>query len=447
MPGFSNGTVYANNVDFTGNAHVQPQINADGQLLIGSTAAPNIKVGSLSAGTNMVVTPGSGTLSVATSATPSFTSVTVTNAPVSTTDATNKAYVDAIAAGFDFKNTTQAGSTGALTATYNNGVGGVGATLTNSGALAAFSLDGVAGTPSMRVLIKDQASSFQNGIYTVTTVGDGATAWVLTRATDYDTTAEMLEGSIVPVQQGTVNTDTLWLQNTIVGTIGVDAISYQKFQSAPHVTTQYAVLVGDIYNKIASLPIGSAGQVLQSSGAGVNPAYSTATYPLTSSQGDLLLSSAANTITTLAKDTNATRYLSNTGASNNAAWAQINLANGVTGTLPSSNGGRITWSVVGASAALVANTGIICTSGAALSFSLPASSAVGDIIEISLDGSTSWTITQGAGQQIRMGSSQTTSGAGGSLASTAQGDTLRMVCSVADTRWNVLSSMGNITIV
>lgn len=56
-------------------------------------------------------------------------------------------------------------------------------------------------------------------------------------------------------------------------------------------------------------------------------------------QGDLLYGSAANTYSLLNKDTNATRYLSNTGASNNPAWAQINLSNGVTGVLSLINGG------------------------------------------------------------------------------------------------------------
>jgi len=55
------------------------------------------------------------------------------------------------------------------------------------------------------------------------------------------------------------------------------------------------------------------------------------------SQGDLLYGSAANTYSLLAKDTNATRYLSNTGTTNNPAWAQVNLANGVTGNLPVGN--------------------------------------------------------------------------------------------------------------
>lgn len=50
-------------------------------------------------------------------------------------------------------------------------------------------------------------------------------------------------------------------------------------------------------------------------------------------QGDLVYGSAANTAAVLAKDTNATRYLSNTGTTNNPAWAQVDLSNGVTGNL------------------------------------------------------------------------------------------------------------------
>ncbi len=56
-------------------------------------------------------------------------------------------------------------------------------------------------------------------------------------------------------------------------------------------------------------------------------------------QGDIIYGSAADTFAALPKDTNATRYLSNTGASNNPAWAQVNLTNGVSGILPGANGG------------------------------------------------------------------------------------------------------------
>ena len=55
------------------------------------------------------------------------------------------------------------------------------------------------------------------------------------------------------------------------------------------------------------------------------------------SQGDLIYGSASNVLSKLAKDTNATRYLSNTGSSNNPAWAQVALATGVSGNLPVTN--------------------------------------------------------------------------------------------------------------
>ena len=59
----------------------------------------------------------------------------------------------------------------------------------------------------------------------------------------------------------------------------------------------------------------------------------------TVAQGDILYGSAANTLAALTKNTTATRYLANTGTNNNPAWAQIDLSNGVTGTLPVGNGG------------------------------------------------------------------------------------------------------------
>jgi hypothetical protein len=70
---------------------------------------------------------------------------------------------------------------------------------------------------------------------------------------------------------------------------------------------------------------------------GTNWVASTATYPNTVAQGDIIYGSASNVISALTKDTNASRYLSNTGTSNAPAWAQVNLANGVTGNLPVTN--------------------------------------------------------------------------------------------------------------
>lgn len=82
----------------------------------------------------------------------------------------------------------------------------------------------------------------------------------------------------------------------------------------------------------------TANQILMS-GSSSAPSWSTTTYPATTNQGDIVYASANNTISTLAKDANATRYLSNTGSSNNPAWAQVDVTNGVTGALPIANGG------------------------------------------------------------------------------------------------------------
>lgn len=104
-------------------------------------------------------------------------------------------------------------------------------------------------------------------------------------------------------------------------------------------TTDHAIQVGNSSGSLTSLGVGSSDQILQSGGAGANPIWSTATYPSATSQGDILYSSSDNTIEKLSKDATATRYLSNTGSSNNPAWDQVNLTNGVSGTLPVSSGG------------------------------------------------------------------------------------------------------------
>jgi len=113
-----------------------------------------------------------------------------------------------------------------------------GATLTNDGAAGAyviFPIDGLTPAVGSRVLVKDQAATLQNGVYTVTTVGDAVNInWVLTRATDYDTTAEAIKGAIFPIDFGG---DTLsltsWSQDNTVGTLGTDPITFTQTASVP----------------------------------------------------------------------------------------------------------------------------------------------------------------------------------------------------------------------
>jgi hypothetical protein len=90
---------------------------------------------------------------------------------------------------------------------------------------------------------------------------------------------------------------------------------------------------------LSKLGIGTAYYQLGVNAGGTAPVYQPSATSVLTAQGDLLYASAANTLAKLAKNTSATRYLSNTGTSNNPAWAQIDLTNGVTGILPVANGG------------------------------------------------------------------------------------------------------------
>lgn len=148
-------------------------------------------------------------------------------APASATDATTKTYVDNLVAGLSYKDEVKAATTAALPAvTYANGTAGVGATLTADANGAMAAVDGES-SPSAndRYLIKNQASSLQNGIYVVTQVGTGGTPFILTRATDSDTSAE-LNNATVYVTTGTVNSGREYTQTTANPTVGTNDIVF-----------------------------------------------------------------------------------------------------------------------------------------------------------------------------------------------------------------------------
>jgi microcystin-dependent protein len=141
-----------------------------------------------------------------------------------------KAYVDNVAgSGFTVVLTCLLGTTANLTGTYVNGAAGVGATLTNNSTQVALTIDGVLTQVGDRILVKDQTSTPDNGVYEVTTVGTGATDWVITRVTDYDEAAEILPGTLVPVSSGTVNGGSIYLETATVTTVGTDPIVFAIF--------------------------------------------------------------------------------------------------------------------------------------------------------------------------------------------------------------------------
>jgi hypothetical protein len=97
---------------------------------------------------------------------------------------------------------------------------------------------------------------------------------------------------------------------------------------------------------------------------------------------------------------------------------------------------------------LVPDRKYLVNNGASLvTFSLPATAAFGTQIEIAGLSSGGWTLTQAAGQSINFGSKATTVGVGGSLSSSNQNDYVKLLCVTANTTWNVIGSIGNITIV
>ena len=150
---------------------------------------------------------------------------------------TNKKYVDTVAQGLDIKDAVRVGTTANLTATYSNGSSGVGATLTNSSTQAALVIDGITMVVNDRVMVKDQTTTLQNGLYKVTNIGSGSTNWVLTRTPDGDESTEVNGGSFFFVQEGTTNGDNGYVTtNDGNPTIGTDAITFEQFSGAGQVT-------------------------------------------------------------------------------------------------------------------------------------------------------------------------------------------------------------------
>jgi hypothetical protein len=163
-----------------------------------------------------------------------LTTGTISTTPVSNTDIVNKQYADAIASGIHFHEAVELATTAALPAnTYNNGTSGVGATLT-ANANGALSVDSTLTVVANRVLVKNEVTQANNGVYTVTQVGSAGTPYILTRATDFDTAGsgvdQIDEGDFFLVTSGVANLNTAWVQQTPPPiTVGTTAIVFQQF--------------------------------------------------------------------------------------------------------------------------------------------------------------------------------------------------------------------------
>ena len=136
---------------------------------------------------------------------------------------------------------------GVQATSFTNGTGlsisatgnpGLGATLTNAGTQAALSIDGISLVLTDRVLVRAQSSAFQNGVYTVTTVGDGSTNWVLTRSSDTNKYIPsdingLGEGDYFYVQSGTNGSgDSYVLTTSGVLILGTTNLTFTLFSAA-----------------------------------------------------------------------------------------------------------------------------------------------------------------------------------------------------------------------
>lgn len=194
------------------------------------------------------------------------TATTQATGDQSTNVATDAFVASAIAATVDTHNPVQAATTTALifSPTYSNGSSGVGATLT-AGTVGVLIVDGYTPALGDRLLPKNQASTFQNGCYTVTTLGVVATtAYVLTRCADFNQTTNIEYGDTFPVLQGTTNANQQFtMNNNATITVGTTAITFaqtsggsQLTASLPIVITGNALSAPTAVTSAATLPAG-----------------------------------------------------------------------------------------------------------------------------------------------------------------------------------------------
>ena len=154
------------------------------------------------------------------------------SSPTADSDAATKAYVDGVANGLDVKESCRVATTANLASSYNNGLG----TLTASGN-GALTVDGVTMATNDRILVKNQTSAVQNGIYKVTNTGGASAQFVLTRTPDADTAAELTGGTFFFVEEGTANSDNGYVAtHNGTPTFGSTNISFDQFSGAGQIS-------------------------------------------------------------------------------------------------------------------------------------------------------------------------------------------------------------------
>jgi hypothetical protein len=258
------------------------------------------------------------------------TGVTITGTVTNATDAATKAYVDSVATGLDIKASVRAATTvnlGSITYTATGGTSGRGQITT-----APNTIDGVTLAATNRILIKDQTTGAQNGIYVVTTLGTGANG-VWDRATDFDQDAEVTSGAFTFVEEGTVNDNSGWVLATnnpiTIGGASGTSLAFSQFSGAGQITAGAGLTktgntidaIGttnriDVFTDNIDIAATYVGQTsITTLGTVTSGTWSATTIATTKggtgltayTTGDTLYSSATNTLSALAGNATATK--------------------------------------------------------------------------------------------------------------------------------------------
>jgi hypothetical protein len=170
--------------------------------------------------------------------------------PSSAQDAATKAYVDSVATGLDVKDAVRLATAAALAA-YTPGAN----TLT-ANANGSLTVDGVAVANGDRILVKNETTTSEkyNGLYVVTDLGGVGTPWILTRAADANTSAEVTSGLYAFVTAGSTLAATGWILTTADPiTLGTTALTFTQFAASASYTAGAGLTL------TGSTPTGGAG--------------------------------------------------------------------------------------------------------------------------------------------------------------------------------------------
>ena len=295
---------------------------------LGTMSTQNANAVAITGGTINATSVGATTPSTGAFSSVAMTSGTITTAPTSGTDIVNKTYADAIASGINFHQSCLLATTTALAAnTYNNGTSGVGATLT-ANANGALSVDSVLVAATNRILVKNEATQANNGVYTVTQTGSAGAPYILTRATDFDSAGTGVDqidaGDFFLITAGSTLANTSWVQQTPLPiTVGTTAIVFQQFGAPLTYSAGTGLNESPAYTfNIANTAVTSGSY----GGAATVPTFSV------NAQGQLTLATDVSIAIAGSQITSGTVAITNGGTGQSTASAAFNALSPITTT-------------------------------------------------------------------------------------------------------------------